>query len=65
MKCQNCNTEMVKYSKKLYFWAMLFTGIIIWPMLLFLPFTPFLPVLYKCKQCKKVYKEKDLMGVSK
>jgi uncharacterized protein with PIN domain len=60
--CPQCNNEMVKYSKKFYFIAMLITSLFIWPMVIFLPFMPFMPVLYKCRQCKKVYKEKDLMN---
>jgi hypothetical protein len=60
MKCPKCNNEMVKHSKKQYFVTMLLTGLIIWPMLLFLPFVGLMPVKYKCKPCKKFYKEKDL-----
>jgi hypothetical protein len=59
--CPQCNKEMTRYSKKLYFFAMLITGAFIWPMLIFVPFMPFLPVLHKCKSCKKVYKEKDIL----
>lgn len=60
LKCPVCNNEMFTHSKKVNFFTLLIVGLIIWPMLLFLPFSGFIPVTHKCKTCKKVYKDKEL-----
>lgn len=64
MNCPRCNNEMVKLGKKFNFFTLLLVGLIIWPMLLFLPFVGMIKTKYKCNSCKKIYKETELSSKS-
>jgi Zn finger protein HypA/HybF involved in hydrogenase expression len=60
--CPVCGNEMVRLGKAFNFTVMAVVCLIIWPMILFLPFVGFLPVKHTCKTCKKTYKQKELVS---